>query len=64
MQYFDVAKILTTHGLNGEVKVNVITDFPEDRFAEGMQLALKADTDRILTIKNEPSFQTILAASI
>ena len=30
MQYFDVAKILTTHGLNGEVKVNVITDFPED----------------------------------
>lgn len=57
MQYFDVAKILTTHGLNGEVKVNVITDFPEDRFAEGMQLALKADTDRILTIKKSRPFK-------
>ncbi|MDN6590897.1 MAG: ribosome maturation factor RimM, partial [Lactobacillus sp.] len=22
MEYFDVARILTTHGLNGEVKVN------------------------------------------
>ena len=33
MEYYDVARILTTHGLNGEVKVSVITDFPEDRFA-------------------------------
>ena len=57
MQYFDVAKILTTHGLNGEVKVNVITDFPEDRFAEGMQLALKSDTDRILTVKKSRPFK-------
>lgn len=57
MQYFDVAKILTTHGLNGEVKVNVITDFPEDRFAEGMQLALKSDTDRILTVKKSRLFK-------
>ena len=41
MEYYDVARILTTHGLNGEVKVSVITDFPEDRFAIGMHLANK-----------------------
>ncbi|AEG40113.1 ribosome maturation factor RimM [Lactobacillus kefiranofaciens] len=57
MEYFDVAKILTTHGLTGEVKVNVITDFPEERFAEGMHLALKENTDRILTIKKSRSFK-------
>lgn len=57
MQYFDVARILTTHGLHGEVKVNVITDFPEDRFAEGMQLELKDDIDRVLTIKNSRPFK-------
>ena len=57
MQYFDVARILTTHGLHGEVKVNVITDFPEDRFAEGMQLELKDDIDRVLTIKKSRPFK-------
>ena len=31
MQFYDVAKVLTTHGLNGEVKVVLITDFPEER---------------------------------
>jgi 16S rRNA processing protein RimM len=48
---------LTTHGLHGEVKVTVITDFPEDRFAEGMQLELKDDIDRVLTIKKSRPFK-------
>lgn len=51
MEYYDVARILTTHGLNGEVKVNVITDFPEERFAKGMHLAIKGETDHTLTIQ-------------
>ena len=41
MEYYDVARILTTHGLNGEVKVSVITDVPEDRFEIGVHLAIK-----------------------
>lgn len=36
--YFEVGKILTTHGLKGEVKVNPITDFIEERFAPGANL--------------------------
>lgn len=57
MQYFDVARILTTHGLNGEVKVNVITDMPEERFAEGMQLALRDDLDQKLTVVKSRPFK-------
>lgn len=37
-EYFEVGQILTTHGLKGEVKVNSITDFPEERFSEGSRL--------------------------
>ena len=36
--YFEVGKILTTHGLKGEVKVNPITDFIEERFTPGTNL--------------------------
>lgn len=57
MQYYDVAKILTTHGLNGEVKVALITDFPEERFAEGSELALKDNHDRKLTVKTGRPFK-------
>lgn len=51
MQFYDVAKILTTHGLNGEVKVALITDFPEERFAPGSELALKENHECKLTVK-------------
>ncbi|ADX70002.1 ribosome maturation factor RimM [Lactobacillus helveticus] len=57
MEYFDVARILTTHRLNGEVKVNVITDFPEERFAEGMHLSLRSDTNRTLTVEKSRPFK-------
>ncbi|EEJ72979.1 ribosome maturation factor RimM [Lactobacillus ultunensis] len=57
MQYYDVARVLTTHGLNGEVKVSVITDFPEDRFAVGMHLALKNNTEDVLTVKKGRPFK-------
>lgn len=57
MQFYDVAKILTTHGLNGEVKVSLITDFPEERFAPGSILSLKNDTGRTLTVKSSRPFK-------
>lgn len=57
MQYYDVARVLTTHGLKGEVKVSVITDFPEERFADGMHLALKDNTTSILTVEKSRPFK-------
>ena len=57
MQFYDVAKVLTTHGLNGEVKVSLITDFPEERFAPGSILSLKDDTKRTLTVKTGRPFK-------
>lgn len=57
MQFYDVARILTTHGLNGEVKVALITDFPEKRFAPGNKLTLKDDKDSTLTVKSSRPFK-------
>lgn len=57
MQYYDVAKILTTHGLDGEVKVALITDFPEERFAADSQLTLKDNHAFELTVKSGRPFK-------
>ncbi|GFZ27219.1 ribosome maturation factor RimM [Lactobacillus corticis] len=56
MEFYDVAQILTTHGLKGEVKVKVITDFPEDRFKSGTKLYLKGSTTA-LTVQNGRPFK-------
>lgn len=37
-EYFEVGQVLTTHGLKGEVKVNVISDFARERFAPESRL--------------------------
>lgn len=39
-KYFNVGKIVNTHGIKGEVRVISRTDFPEERFAPGSQLYL------------------------
>ena len=57
MQFYDVAKILTTHGLQGEVKVALITDFPNNRFSAGSRLALKDDHNLVLTVKSGRPFK-------
>ncbi|MFD1465527.1 ribosome maturation factor RimM [Lapidilactobacillus mulanensis] len=36
--YYEVGKIVTTHGLKGEVKVAATTDFPNERFKKGATL--------------------------
>lgn len=40
MNYFNVGKIVNTHGIRGEVRVISRTDFPEERYAPGSSLAL------------------------
>lgn len=57
MQFYDVAKIVNTHGLKGEVKLAVITDFPEERFKAGSQLTLKDNHDFDLTVKSSRTFK-------
>ncbi len=40
MEWFDVGKIVNTHGIKGEVRVISSTDFPEERYAKGSNLFL------------------------
>ena len=42
MQYYQVGKIVNTHGIKGEVKVLASTDFKESRFKPGAKLYLFA----------------------
>ena len=45
MEWFNVGKIVNTHGIRGEVRVISSTDFPEERYAVGNKLSLfKADS--------------------
>lgn len=39
-QWFNVGKIVNTHGVRGEVRVISKTDFPEERYAPGNKLYL------------------------
>lgn len=44
--YYKVGTIVNTHGIHGELRVVATTDFPEQRFKKGSQLALfKNDQD-------------------
>ncbi len=40
MEWFNVGKIVNTHGVRGEMKVLSVTDFEEERFAAGETLYL------------------------
>lgn len=40
MKYYNVGKIVNTHGIRGEVKVIPTTDFVDERFAKGATLYL------------------------
>lgn len=50
MEWYNVGKIVNTHGIRGEVRVISQTDFPEERYAVGQQLGLfrKGDTKPLL----------------
>lgn len=45
-QYYNVGKIVNTHGIKGEVRVIAITDFEDERFQPGSRLYFfKQDND-------------------
>jgi 16S rRNA processing protein RimM len=53
-KWFNVGKIVNTHGIRGEVRVVSRTDFPEQRYKSGNQLYLflpNADEPQELTVK-------------
>jgi 16S rRNA processing protein RimM len=39
-EFYNVGKLVNTHGINGEVRVISITDFPEERYKKGAKLFL------------------------
>lgn len=43
MEYYRIGTLVNTHGIRGEVKVVVITDFPEQRFKVGQSVTLFKD---------------------
>ncbi|MFD1360316.1 ribosome maturation factor RimM [Lentibacillus salinarum] len=47
---YNVGKIVNTHGIKGEVKVQRITDF-DDRFDNGNRLILQKETDQVLNLE-------------
>jgi 16S rRNA processing protein RimM len=53
MKFFNVAKIVNTRGLRGELKVISYTDFPEERFKAGAELQIfktEKDTTPLTTV--------------
>lgn len=53
MEWFNVGRIVNTHGIRGEVRVLSTTDFEEERFAVGNRLAAFKKNDK------KPSWVTI-----
>jgi 16S rRNA processing protein RimM len=57
-KWFNVGKIVNTHGIKGEVRVISKTDFPEERYQKGNVLYLfmpQSNTPMELTIKSHRS---------
>lgn len=56
---FRVGQIINTHGIGGELKINLITDFPEQRFKIGNQLFLFNDSEFVdqLIIKTSRAYK-------
>ena len=48
MNYFNVGKIVNTQGLQGEMRVLSVTDFSEERFKKGAELALFDEKDQFV----------------
>ncbi|WP_134700351.1 ribosome maturation factor RimM [Ammoniphilus sp. YIM 78166] len=42
-RYYEVGKVVNTHGIKGELKIHSVTDFPEERYRKGSKLFLFHD---------------------
>lgn len=49
-EYYQVGKIVNTHGIRGEVRVIAATDFPEERFKKGAQLFVLSQPAKAVTV--------------
>lgn len=56
-EWFNVGKIVNTHGIRGEVRVMSSTDFPEERFKKGNQLAV-FDGEKLIEMVKVSSHRT------
>ena len=50
--YYDIGTIVNTHGIRGEVRVLVTTDFPADRFKVGNTVYVATSPKTALTIQS------------
>ena len=50
MNWYNVGKIVNTHGIRGEVRVISQTDFPEDRYEIGSKLGIFAPGEKKPTV--------------
>lgn len=57
-KWFNVGKIVNTHGLRGEVRVLSQTDFPEKRFQKGSELAVFKQGDKEGTLVTVAAHRT------
>ncbi|MDG3060658.1 ribosome maturation factor RimM [Lacticaseibacillus casei] len=51
-EYYDIGTIVNTHGIRGEVRVLVTTDFPEQRFQVGKTVYVATSPKTALTIQS------------
>lgn len=56
MEWFNVGRIVNTHGIRGEVRVISSTDFEENRFSIGSRLAVFKKNDK------KPTWVTVTSA--
>lgn len=55
MQYFRCGKVMTTHGIKGDLKIQLLSDF--DRFKKGNKLYIKHNNEYVLvTVNNSRPF--------
>ena len=62
MEYVTIGKILNTFGIKGELKVDVYTDFPEDRFKKGSVVYIGEEylPFKVLTYREHKGFMLLL----
>lgn len=51
MEYIQIGKIINTHGVKGELKVDVYTDFAEERFKKNSSIYIGEEHEKV-TVKS------------
>ncbi|KRL04685.1 ribosome maturation factor RimM [Liquorilactobacillus oeni] len=51
MNYYEVGRIINTHGIKGEVKLTITTDFAAERFQKGVRLYIEDQKEQPIEVK-------------